>query len=66
MSLIELLVVLVIVGVLLWLVNTMIPMDDKIKTIINVIVLIIVVLWVLQSFGLIGSVHGNLNDIRVR
>lgn len=62
MTLIGLLIVLIIVGVVLWLVNSMIPMDGKIKTIINVIVIIVVLLWVLQSFGLIGS----LGNVRVR
>lgn len=59
MTLIGLIIVLVIVGVLLWLLNTMIPMDGKIKTIINVIVIIVVCLWLLQAFGVIGSL-GNV------
>ena len=57
MPLISLVIVLIIVGVLLWLVNTMIPMDEKIKTIINVVVVIAVVLWLLQVFGLLGSME---------
>lgn len=61
MSLISLVIVLIVVGVLLWLVNTYIPMDQKIKTIINVVVVIAVVLWLLQAFGVLGG----LNDIRV-
>jgi hypothetical protein len=55
---ISLLVTLIIVGVLLWLVNTTIPMDGNIKKIINVIVIILVLLWVLQSFGLISGGPG--------
>lgn len=62
MTLIGLIIVLVIVGVLLWLLNTMIPMDGKIKTIINVIVIIVVCLWLLQAFGVIGS----LGNVRLR
>lgn len=62
MTLISLVIVLVIVGVLLWLVNTMIPMDSKIKTIINVVVVIVVCLWLLQVFGVLGP----LEQIRVR
>ena len=50
MSLISVIVVLIIVGVLLWLVNSIIPMDGKIKQIINVIVVIAVVLWLLKVF----------------
>lgn len=57
MSLISLVVVLIVVGVLLWLVNSLIPMDDKIKTILNVVVVIAVVLWLLQVFGVLGSMH---------
>lgn len=48
MSLISLVIVLIVVGVLLWLVNTMIPMDEKVKKIINVVVIIVVVLWLVQ------------------
>jgi hypothetical protein len=56
MSLIHLIVVLVVVGVLLWLANTYIPMDPKIRNIMNVVVVIAVVLWLLAAFGLLGSV----------
>ncbi len=51
MSILTILVVLIIVGVLLWLVNSYIPMDVKIKTIINVVVVIAVVIWVLKAVG---------------
>jgi predicted lysophospholipase L1 biosynthesis ABC-type transport system permease subunit len=54
-SLINLVVVLIVVGVLLWLVNTYIPMDRKIKSILNAVVVIAVVVWLLQVFGLLGS-----------
>jgi hypothetical protein len=55
MSLLNILIVLVVVGVLLWLVNSYIPMDHKIKNILNVVVVIAVVLWLLQAFGLLDS-----------
>ncbi len=55
MSLISLVVVLIVVGVLLWLVNQYIPMDDTIKRIINIVVIVAVVLWLLQAFGLLDS-----------
>lgn len=55
MSLLNVLIVLVVVGVLLWLVNSYIPMDRKIKNILNVVVVIAVVLWLLQAFGLLDS-----------
>lgn len=60
MSLISLVIVLIVVGVLLWAANTYIPMDQKIKTIMNVVVVIAVVLWLLQAFGVLeslGSIH---------
>ncbi len=64
MSLISLVVVLIVIGILLWLVNTHIPMDAKIKQILNIVVLIVVVLWLLNVFGLLGAM--NINVPRVR
>lgn len=58
MPLLTLIVVLIVVGVLLWLVNTYIPMDGKIKSILNAVVVILVVLWLLQAFGLLGALNG--------
>jgi hypothetical protein len=55
MSILGLLMVLIVVGVILYLVNTLIPMDARIKTIINVLVILAVLLWLLQAFGLIGG-----------
>ena len=55
MPLINLVVVLIVVGVLLWLVNTYIPMDRRIKNILNIVVVIVVVIWLLQVFGVLGS-----------
>jgi hypothetical protein len=62
MTLIGLVLTLVVVGVLLWLLNTYVPMDGKIKSILNIVVVIVVAIWVLQSFGLLGS----LQNIRIR
>ena len=61
MPLIQVIVVLIVVGVLLWLVNTYIPMAGSIKSILNAVVVIVVVLWLLSVFGLIGA----LSTIRV-
>ncbi len=58
MSLISLIVTLVVVGVLLWLVNTYIPMDGKIKKILNVVVVICVVVWLLFAFGVLHNGSG--------
>jgi hypothetical protein len=58
MDLISLVVVLIVIGILLWLVNTFIPMDAKIKQIINVVVIIAVVLWILSLFlGGLPNIH---------
>lgn len=61
MTLISLVLTLIVVGVLLWLVNTYIPMDSKIKRILNIVVVICVVVWLLYAFGILG----RSGDIRV-
>jgi hypothetical protein len=57
MSLINLIIILIVVGVILWLINTYLPMDAKIKSILNAVVVIAVVLWLLQVFGLLTSLN---------
>jgi len=59
MSLINLVLILIVIGVLLWLVNNYIPMDGKIKQILNVVVVIAVVVWLVQIF------IGPIPDLRV-
>jgi len=56
--LINLVVVLIVVGALLWLVNNYIPMAGSIKTILNAVVVIAVVLWLLKAFGVLQSLSG--------
>lgn len=56
MNLVNLVVTLVVVGVALWAINTYLPMDRKIKQILNVVVVILVVLWLLRGFGLLGDI----------
>ncbi len=56
MPLIQVLIVLIVVGVLLWLVNTYIPMQGAIKSILNGVVVIVVVLWLLNIFGVLHTV----------
>jgi len=55
MPLLQILLVLVVVGVLLWLVNSFIPTQGTIKSILNGVVIIAVVLWLLNVFGLFHS-----------
>ncbi|MBC7962965.1 MAG: hypothetical protein H7Y05_08475 [Steroidobacteraceae bacterium] len=61
MPLIQLVIVLVVVGVVLWVINSYIPMQSTIKKILNAVVVIVVILWLLSVFGLIG----DLSAIRV-
>ena len=58
MDLVQFVVVLIVVGILLWLVNNYIPMDRKIKQILNIVVVIAVILWVLNVFGVLSSLRG--------
>lgn len=61
MSLISLVVILIVVGVLLWLVNTYIPMEPTMKKIINIVVIVVVCLWLLSLAGILP----DLNAIRI-
>jgi len=56
MSLINLVIILVVVGVILWLINSYIPMQATIKKILNAVVVIAVVIWLLSVFGLIDNI----------
>jgi type IV secretory pathway TrbL component len=56
MSLIHLIIVLVVIGVLLWAINSYIPMQGTIKKILNAVVVIGVVIWLLSAFGVIGNI----------
>jgi hypothetical protein len=57
MPLIQVIEVLIVVGVLLWLVNTFIPMAGSIKSILNAVVVIAVVVWLLNAFGVLQSIQ---------
>jgi hypothetical protein len=56
MPLVNLVIALIIVGVALWLINRFIPMASSIKTILNIVVVVAVVVWVLQVTGLWGPI----------
>ena len=58
MPLLQLVIVLVVVGVILWVINNYIPMQSTIKKILNAVVVIGVILWLLNVFGVIGSLQG--------
>jgi hypothetical protein len=55
--LVTLVIILIVIGVLLYLVNNYIPMDSKIKSILNIIVVIGVVIWLLQAMGMMGPIN---------
>jgi predicted membrane protein len=56
MPLVNIVIALVVVGVVLWLINNFIPMAGSIKSILNIVVVVAVVIWVLQAVGLWGRV----------
>jgi len=61
MPLLTILLVIIVVGVLLWLINSFIPMDRNIKTILNVVVVVVLIVWLLKVFGILAP----LMDIHI-
>jgi small-conductance mechanosensitive channel len=61
MPLMNIIIVLVVAGVLLWAINKYIPMASSIKNILNIVVVLVIVVWLLQVFGIIGS----MSNIRI-
>jgi hypothetical protein len=58
MTLVNIVVILVLVGLVMWLINNYIPMAGAIKSLLNVVVFVVVLIWLLQVFGLIGNIPG--------
>lgn len=58
MTLVGIVVVLVVIGLVMWLINTYIPMAAGIKSLLNIVVFIVVIVWLLQGVGLIGNIPG--------
>ena len=56
MPIINLIIILVVVGVILWVINAYIPMQSTIKKILNAVVVIGVIVWLLSVFGVIGDI----------
>ncbi|HEY5511345.1 MAG TPA: Thivi_2564 family membrane protein [Prolixibacteraceae bacterium] len=52
MSLLSILIAIIVVGVLLWVINTFLPMDHQIKRIFNIVVVVALIIWLLKAFGL--------------
>jgi hypothetical protein len=57
-TLIDIVVILVLIGLVMWLINTFIPMAGAIKSLLNIVVFVVVLIWLLQTFGLIGNIPG--------
>ena len=58
MSLLYVVLVLVVIGVILWLINTYVPMAASIKKILNIVVIVVVIIWLLNAFGIIAGGPG--------
>ena len=57
MTLLTLILTIVVVGVLLWLINTYIPMQATVKNILNIVVVIVLIIWLLNAFGVVGPLN---------
>lgn len=55
MPLLNVVVTLIVVGLVLWVINTYIPMQGAIKRILSIVVIIVVILWLLYAFGIINN-----------
>ena len=58
MTLVNIVVILVVIGLVMWLINTFIPMAGAIKSLLNIVVFVVVLIWLLRTFGLIGNIPG--------
>jgi hypothetical protein len=64
MTLFDIILVLIVVGLILWLINTYVPMAGAIKSLLNVVVFVVVLIWVLQVFGLVGPIPIRVPPLR--
>lgn len=53
----QVIITIIVVGILMWLVNTYVPMAPPIKNILMAVVVIALVLWLLQVFGVLGALN---------
>ncbi len=58
MTLVSIVVVLVVAGLILWMIDTYIPMAGGIKSLLNAVVFIVLAIWLLQGVGLVGNIPG--------
>jgi hypothetical protein len=64
MTLVDIALVLVVIGLIMWLINTYVPMAAGIKGLLNVVVFVVVLVWVLQVFDLVGPVPIRVPPLR--
>lgn len=62
MPILSIIIALVVIGLILYLINVYVPMESRIKTILNIAVIVFVIVWLLQAFGVLGS----LREFRLR
>lgn len=62
MPILSIIIALVVIGLILYLINVYVPMESRIKTILNIAVIVFVIVWLLQAFGILGS----LREFRLR
>ncbi len=58
MTLLDIVIILVVVGLVMWLINAFIPMSAGIKGLLNAVVFVVVLIWILRVFGLVGEIPG--------
>lgn len=61
MTLVSLIVLLTVIGIVMYLINTYVPMESRIKSLLNIVVIIVIILWLLSALGLLTG----LNQIRI-
>jgi hypothetical protein len=65
MSLVTIILVLVVVGMLLWAINTYVPMAGGVKSLLNAVVIILLIIWLLQAFGVIHLLNIRVGELRL-
>lgn len=66
MSLMSVILALVVIGIIIWVVNTYLPVDQKIKNIIMIIAVAFIAIWFLQEMGWLGSIRGGADTIAIK
>ncbi len=64
MTLVDIALVLVVIGLIMWLINTYVPMAAGIKGLLNVVVFVVVLVWILQVFDLVGPIPIRVPPLR--